>query len=279
MEIKGFTAADVKRKFAQAEEYDAIVNGVKAPEHKGIMLEGQVVGVVGRKYQLVQNAEYFGTVEKAMLEAIPPEMQKGHICRTISTGNWTKREHIFPEYKGTVGTSKRESKMGLRIIATNSYDGSSSAKMMAGLIDFYCTNGMVIGSDISSKARRHTSGLQVADFIEPLKVAISAANSGVEWLQKLAEKPIENDPLMAFLEKNFSGRRAAEMLARIDVERQDRGDNLFAIHSALTYYSSHAAPEEFSVRGENPSPRILEAREDHVQRALASREWRALEAA
>jgi hypothetical protein len=51
-----------------------------------------------------------------------------------------------------------------RLLFTNSHDGSSSARLLAGVFRFVCSNGLVVGNTVGSEVVRH-SGDAAADLI------------------------------------------------------------------------------------------------------------------
>lgn len=55
-----------------------------------------------------------------------------------------------------------------RIILTNSHDGSTSARVMAGMFRFVCSNGLVVGTTTHNEVVRHT-GDAAADLIHRMQ--------------------------------------------------------------------------------------------------------------
>lgn len=55
-----------------------------------------------------------------------------------------------------------------RIILINSHDGSSSARVMAGVFRFVCANGLVVGNTVGHEVVRHT-GDAAADLIHRMQ--------------------------------------------------------------------------------------------------------------
>lgn len=248
--------------------------------HKCIVREdtGGIVGVVGTKYRLLSNMNYFSTIEEALTRAIPKKMQKNCQVRTSVTrgGSWARRDYVFPEYAERLKNSVHETSVGLRIIAWNSYDGGSSAGLLTGLIDFYCTNGMLIGKDIEKMARRHSPRLEAGMFVNPLQKSIDGVNTKVQELQAMINRPLKFDDAVELLEKKFSGRRAGEMLARYEIEQEERGANVYALLSAMTHYASHNS-DNFAMRTEDDAAsQTLHGRELEVQRITSSPEFRSL---
>lgn len=55
-----------------------------------------------------------------------------------------------------------------RIILVNSHDGSSSARVLAGVFRFVCSNGLVVGNTVGKEVVRHT-GDAAADLIHRMQ--------------------------------------------------------------------------------------------------------------
>lgn len=245
--------------------------------HKCIVREdtGQIVGVVGSRYGVLRNEDFFKTIEDTMREAIPLDMWEGVQVRdSLSrSGSFCRREYVFPAYAEALANTVHETKMGLRVIATNSYDGGSSASLMTGLIDFYCTNGMILGKNIASEAARHSSRLSADQFVAPLKKSIEQTEKMVDEVRRMIRTPISTDDAADFLEKKFSKRRSEALLEQFGLEVEHRGMNAFALLSALTYYASHDS-ELFPTSGSRDnSKEILHYREHEVQKIVSSADF------
>jgi hypothetical protein len=238
----------------------------------------EIVGVVGANYSLLPNSVYFSTIEETMRGAIPGDMWEGVQVRDSLSraGAFCRREYVFPAYAEQLRNTIHNTDIGLRLIAWNSYDGGTSAGLMSGLIDFYCTNGMVVGKNIASTTARHSSRMDPQVFVEPLRRSIDQTEEMVDEVRRMARTPVTSDDAIEFLEKTFSDRRAGAMHARFLAETEQRGQNVFALLSAMTFYSSHNS-EEFPTRGrEGTETQTLHGREIEVQRATASPAFRSL---
>lgn len=252
--------------------------------HKAIVRSDtrQIVGIVSKSYRPLANSDYFVSVEDALREAIPEEMREGVLVRdrVAGVGGWTQREYVFPAFAETLRNTSYETKYGLRIVAWNSYDGSASAGLMSGLIDFMCTNGVITGRDIAKEMRRHTTRLEAAHFLPRLRQNMAEIGEHIDEVRKMAETPLRMDDALGFLDKHLSGQRAAEMLMRTQKEAEMRGETLQALHAALTNYASHNSVD-FQTRSDDPAKeaRLLRGREDEVYRMVSSPDWRALVAA
>jgi hypothetical protein len=251
-----------------------------ADTHKCIVRTdtSEIVGVVGAKYRLMRNEEYFSTIETAMHDAIPQDMWAGVQVRSSvgRGGAFCRREYVFPAYAEELKNTQHATKMGLRMIAWNSYDGGSSAGLMTGLIDFYCTNGLIVGKNIQATRARHSSGLDPLSFVAPLKKSIERTEEMVDEARRMIRTPLSADAALEFLTQTFSPRRAGQLSSRLNREIEERGSNVFSLLSALTYYSSHNS-EEFPTQGRDAtSLETLHGREAEVARAVASPAFRSL---
>lgn len=238
----------------------------------------EIVGVVGGKYRLLTNLEFFSTIEETMRDAIPDDMWDGVQVRDSLSrgGSFARREYVFPAYAEALANTVHETKLGLRIIATNSYDGGSSASLMTGLIDFFCTNGLILGKNIASEAARHSSRLDARSFVHPLRRSIEQTEAMVDEVRSMIRTPITQDQAAEFLEGKFSARRSEALMLRFDREVEQRGMNAFALLSALTYYASHDS-ESFPAMGQRDNTsEILHYREAEVQRVVSSPDFRQL---
>jgi len=234
------------------------------------------LGIVGRDYKVMPNHDFFGTIENAVRQSIRPDLRADVSVRTQLAGGgaWTRREYVFPAFADKLKSTESETQIGLRIVAWNSYDGSASAGCMVGLIDWYCTNGMVFGKNIDDIKRRHTSGLTPELFVPMLTNQIGNIQFEVRKIEEMMHRKMEIEDAKELLQHAFSARRAEKLAERVATEATVRGWNVFALHSALTYYSSHNS-DEFKVRetGNDNVARTLMTRENEVRKLLSSRSW------
>jgi hypothetical protein len=242
---------------------------IKAPRHKAIVVGGEVVGVVGSRYQLLPNVEFFGALEDAIRSTVPEDLLEGAATRSWMRDGFSNREYVLPAYASEIA----DTSVGLRVIARNSYNGAQSAKVTVGLIDFYCTNGMITGREINSQFKRHSAGLTVTPFVDLLRRGIENINDEIDWISQMHSTPLSMERATAYIDKNFNGPTAAGMMSQFEQERNERGENVFALHSALTYWSSHDS-SLFPIQG-NPTT-VMMGREERVQKLMSAKDFREL---
>jgi hypothetical protein len=258
-------------------------NGRTAPveSHKAVIRMGDngepiCLGIVGEKYEVVPHADHFGLVEESLLKSIKSASLEG--CYThdkISAhGAWVRRDYIFPAVTATIETPGVSSKLGYGCFAWNSYDGSSSVAAMLGALDFYCTNGQ-FSMDYDAKSfRRHTSGLNLEDFRVLLENGVHNFYSDAEKYQDMVRTNVSDDKVEEFFLKKFSPQRVKRLMIQYHEEVAARGQNVWAVWSTLTAFSSHAS-DLFTIRntGNDNAQRTLNNRQGEVHKIMQSQLW------
>ena len=242
---------------------------------------GSYMSVVNRKYRTVLNEEVLFPLQKQMVNHFDPvvleDIQiKDHISKD---GSVCFAEYILPKMKQTVETETgHKTDVGLRYILKNTFDGSSSVVFYGGVIDFFCTNGMIAGQyDVTRK--RHTKNFSVDGFINAFDDTIKRHHTIVEQYQRWADTRIWDSKKVLDLyrtltkgttddpkrKNGLSDRLYAQYLDEI----QERGKNIFSVVSALTHYSSHD-DERFGLTKRGDDVTLLK-REEQVSTWLNSK--------
>lgn len=116
-----------------------------------------------------------------------------------------------------------------RIILTNSHDGTSSARVLAGMFRFVCSNGLVIGNTTHNEVVRHT-GDAAADLIhrmQQLAKDTARTYSSIErWSKKDLSKAQRHEfaRFAAQLRWGDARRFEPEDLLMVRRAEDDRGD-------------------------------------------------------
>jgi len=207
----------------------------------------QALGAVQERYKIVQNSELFASLAQALEGAAPARALEGaKIKPSISYGG----RQAFADFR-----------------------------LAAGAIDGFCSNGMIFGS-YDLFGRRHTKGFNQKDLSDFVGNSFVLFQEKITELRRETFAPIELTQAEEFLKKNFSDRRAAQLLERFAVEAQERGATVWALRSALTYYASHNS-SQFAVRntGQDSSAAVLYGRENEIASLFVGAGWRELLAA
>lgn len=239
-----------------------------------------VLSVVGDGYKLVHNRELYSRVEDTMRKQVPDQdLQDVRVTDRVS--GWGKtcfREYVFPNIKCYVGGQSKSS-VAFRLIVQNGY-GGSALRVHAGAIEFWCTNGIIAG-DFTSTYRKHTSRLEVQGIDAAVKNAFDTfATSQVKW-KEWAHKPVQHAAAMELFREIAASTKLQEGLQQQYLREQDeRGPNLWAVYSALTYYASHN-DGPFSLRSSveqmDSTASIMLQRELSVAQWIKTDAWKKLE--
>jgi hypothetical protein len=208
---------------------------------------GHVLNVVGANYKLVPNRELFTAVEDTMRKKMHvTELDGVRVADEVSGfGRVCLRKYVFPNIKCKLKKGAR-SDIAFRLIVQNGY-GGSALRIHAGAIEFFCSNGMISG-EYQSEYRKHTSGLVVAGVEATLERALQSFVASHGRWQRWSETPVGHEQAMQLFRDLASSDKLAERLAQQHLQdRHERGSNLYAVYSTLTYYASHA-DGEFKLR-------------------------------
>jgi hypothetical protein len=229
---------------------------------------GASTGVVGEKYKVTQMGDFTKATEEMLLEALPNDKFKDmEISDSMSHGSAIRsRKYTFPAFSKPIETRKHQTDVALTVALIQSYDGSTSNGFVTGLLDFFCTNGMISG-DYTKGNKRHTSGFNLSNFILDMDKVVRDFYKDIQRYQVMASTDIRIPQAEAVLEAlpGMSERLAKVMKDQYLTEVSTRGSNVWALASALTYYSSHNS-EEFPVKGS--------ASNDNVTKSLLDRSRR-----
>jgi len=240
------------------------------------------LGMVKDRYTIIQNVDLFESLAHALDGAAPARALEGaKIKPSISyQGAQAFADIAFPQLtEDLVQARGNATALTFRLLLWNSFDGSSPVRLAAGAIDGFCSNGMIFGSyDLFGK--RHTKGFSQADLEKFVGNSFLLFQEKITELRRETFAPIELTQAEEFLKKNFSERRAAQLLERFAVEAQERGATVWALRSALTFYASHNS-SQFAVRntGQDSAAAVLYGRENEISSLFAGAGWRELLAA
>ena len=226
---------------------------------------GASTGVVGDKYKVTQMRDFTDATEAMLINALPNDKFKDmEINDTMSHGSAVRcRKYTFPAFSKPIETRKHQTEVALTVALVQSYDGSTSNGFVTGLLDFFCTNGMISG-DYTKGNKRHTSGFNLTNFILDMDKVVKDFYNDIQRYQVWAATDISVVHAEGAIESlpGMSDRLAKGIKDQYLTEVRTRGSNVWALASALTYYSSHNS-EEFPIKGS--------AANDNVARALLDR--------
>jgi len=249
--------------------------------------------VVGKDYKAKSHKDYFTKIEEQLIFNMDPNHTAECEVKTKSArnGRWGLRDYVFPQVGVPIVTkSGFETTISLRIVAWSGLDGSSANNFMLGAIDSFCTNGQVFtqaadkDAAITSLYKRNSKNFNLDLFAETLMSSVKIFYHQAEQYQLMADKTLGVNTGLDFIKniKSFSKAKVEAMQELFMDEVTVRGNNLFALHSAFTNYSSHMNADRFRTRKtkyEDVEAEILFKREEEISNVLNSNQWNELLAA
>lgn len=204
------------------------------------------LAVVGHGYKVIPNSELFPYVEQRMIERLGPSVLRDvQVTEDMSYGGRDcYRNYVFPSVRCDVPGG---GDVAFRLIIGNSY-GAKAVQLIAGAIDFFCTNGMILGVH-ESVARKHTSGLTLTGLDKWIGDSVTYFTKHTEtmrrWTDILIPRAREDDLFKHLVAKNLvSERHATQLNEALHYERNRRSGRdvrpaLWHLYAALTAWSSH----------------------------------------
>ena len=208
--------------------------------HKAITNEdGSPIAVVGKNYNLVQNADIMPQFHEVILAS---DLDKTDMTKDIQQSHYGAKTivtYTFPSHRIEIATGDF---VDLKIMVLNSYDGSWKFMSMVGAVRLACMNGQVIADAFSEYSAKHTRSLDVDVAVAKLETALIVYTKNTELWKKYPQSPVTNAQATAIFQK-VSGKsdRLEVLLEETYLKYVDEmGKNLWAVFNTLTDWSSHA---------------------------------------
>jgi len=238
----------------------------------------EAIAIIGRSATARNHAEFYNRVWDTIVEDLSQEDLQDKTYKFSSARNkgWSMLNVTFPNVKTTVETIKHKTEIAFRMIAVHAIDGTASPATWFGGIDTFCTNGQITG-DWDMVRKKNTSGFTVENFMRELRVAKTNFDLQGKRLQTWATTNLAHVQVDELIQKIVKSERKSRKLHDLFLdERRMRGNNLFALYSAFTNYSSYAdARNGFELRntGNDTKAVSMLAREQEVSKWVSSPEF------
>jgi len=196
------------------------------------------LAIVSNTYKVITNRELLTSIENTMIEVMSPaSLIDVHIVDSVAqNGKTCYRDYTFHGITCDIGAM---TPVAFRLVVQNGY-GGSAVRLIAGAIEFYCSNGMITGK-YDSKYARHTSGVKIADFRKFVLSALHNFTTATDKWKKWVKTPVINDDVLDFFTSlAITSNLRENLITQHIVERHHRGPNLWSVYSAMTNYASHS---------------------------------------
>ena len=255
----------------------------RVPEYKALYRTdtGQVLSVVKNSYRVIQNEEVFDAVEQNVVQALGhSSLANAKIEDDIAKdGLLSMRSWIFPDVR-VRNTGASKSDIAFRIVAINGF-GGISVKCFYGGGDFYCLNGLICGEDYSTLAFRHAKHTDTSVRFTPIRDSLEQFEKQSKVWLRWQNTRVDHESVMSFLKQIVESDSLLNALKdQIFNEYVHRGQTLWAVYSALTFYASHnEGIFAVSERAKGNEAAVMLRRQNTVQRMVNSPQWNELDIA
>ena len=245
--------------------------------------------VVGKDYFVKSHRDFYESIEEKMIERFDPNHIADVEIKTKSSrnGRWGLREYMFDSISIPVTTTNNfKTTIKFRIVAWSGLDGMTANNYLLGAFDSYCMNGCVWSSsgqtnDYTRMKKRNSKLFNLDYFSDTLVTASEDFNNRSKEFQTMALTRLTPYDGLSFLEEfKVSGKKIEGFKDLYLDEVEVRGENVFALHSALTNYASHQNEDKFLTRKtkyfSDQMPELMFKREEEVTNILQSDQWKYL---
>jgi len=267
-------------------DFDVTFEDTRMADKKYVINQdtGQPLGIVGKSFQCASHGDFFRGVVDTATETLSDQDLDGakYEFRTARNGAWAMLDITLPNVTSTIQTDKFETSIGNRIISLHGIDGSCSNQVFFGAIDFFCTNGMITG-DHDKVRKKNTANFSMNSFIYELNRARTDFYQQAEQMQVWAQTSLKYVDVSTLLDDMLGSKRKAEKMYGLYMnEVATRGNNKFALYSAMTNYATYADERNgFNLRstGNDTQAISMWTREQEVSKWVSDDRFRLLEAA
>ena len=255
----------------------------RVPEYKALYRTdtGQVLSVVKNSYRVIQNEEVFDAVEQNVVQALGhSRLANAKIEDDIAKyGLLSMRSWVFPDIR-VRSTTTSKSDIAFRIVAINGF-GGISVKCFYGGVDFYCLNGLIVGEDYSALAFRHTKHTDTGVRFTPIRDSLEQFEEQSKIWLRWQNTEVDHESVMSFLKEIMESDSLLNALKdQIFNEYVHRGQTLWAVYSALTFYASHNdGIFAVSERAKGNEAAVMLRRQNAVKRMVDSPQWKEMDIA
>lgn len=202
---------------------------------------GVIIGVTSDRYGIVQNADFTNAIEQGM-RSIGLEFSD----RESVVTRWGARSHIEYEFNTRTAQPAKGDTVALRIIARNSFDGTSKSSISVGAVRLVCTNGMTSFKQDLSMSVRHTTNVSPQFVSRVLQQAMdewSELNSVWANMSRVGISQQQGNTIIENLTKRgIYAERFAKSVADVWTHpsyREDEGRNIWNLLNAHTQVLTH----------------------------------------
>ncbi len=202
---------------------------------------GIIIGVTSDKYGIVQNADFTNAIEDGFKSCGLEFTERESIVT-----RWGARSHIEYEFSTRTAEIAKGDIVALRIIARNSFDGTSKSSISVGAVRLVCTNGMTSFRQDLSMSVRHTTNVSPQFVHSVVEQAMEQWSDLNQVWMNLGKQDISQAQGYTIIDNMTKRGIYAERFAKSVAEvwqspryRLDEGRNLWNLYNAHTQVLTH----------------------------------------
>jgi len=216
---------------------------------------GECLAITSDRYKIVHHQD--------VLDAIESNLDFGEFKRKVYSIKDGKRLYAVYDFTEQRRSIQEGDDVGFRLLAKNSYDGSSGITLAAGLLRIICSNGMVVMSDETHITRHHSTNFDIGFLGETITQSKQDWIASVEFFKNMSNKLITPAEGTCFLDSLVSD----EVVAKKHIEEikkiwlqptyaQDRTRSTYNLYNAVTQYLTPLSEDKFEL-AQRTSKQIL----------------------
>ena len=216
---------------------------------------GECLAITSDKYKIVHHQE--------VLETIESNLDFGSFNRKVYSIKDGKRIYAVYDFTEQRRSIKEGDDVGFRLLAKNSYDGSSGVTLAAGLLRIICSNGMVVMSNETHVTRHHSPNFDIGFLEQTIAQSKQDWIASVEFFKNMSNKLITPAEGTRFLDSLVSdevvAKKHIEEIKKIWLQptyEQDRTRSTYNLYNAVTQYLTPLSEDKFEL-AQRTSKQIL----------------------
>ena len=223
--------------------------GNKIEGYKGNFRQdtGECLAVTSDKYKIIHHQNVLDTIED--------NLDFGPYKRKVYSINGGRRIYAVYDFNDQRRQIQPGDDVGFRLLAKNSYDGSTGVMLGAGLLRMVCSNGMIVMSDSKQVSRHHSTNINLEFLEETIKASKESWIASVEFFKHMSTKlitPLEGTEFLDSLaEKPVTvAKKHIEEIKKIWLKPTydlDRTRSTYNLYNAVTQYLTPLADDKFEL--------------------------------
>ena len=207
---------------------------------------GECLAITSDKYKIIHH--------QRVLDSIRDCLDFGPYKRKLYSIKGGRRLYAVYDFIDQRQEIQSGDDVGFRLLAKNSYDGSSGVSLSAGLLRIICSNGMVVMSNETHITRQHSTNLKLDFLAKTIKDSKLQWVASVEFFKEMSNKVISQAEGTQMLESLVANKVVAKK--HIDKIKEiwdkptygyDQKRSTYNLYNAVTQHLTPLAEDKFEL--------------------------------